>query len=493
MSVLETFLASAKKHGDRPYLMDETGVLGYQRVASSALRFAALLGGATARPHVGIMLPNVKEFGVVFYAVLAAGKTPVPLNYLLEQPELDFIYEDADLDTVITVEFFRPKVEGRVANVFFLENLAAMAKSGALDHAPGPDPAPQTQLALILYTSGSIGRPKGVMLSNANLLHNARSASEAFGLDGSERFVGVLPLFHTFAITGLLLVPMLSGISVYFFKKFVPAAVLAAIREQGLTHMLAVASMYRFLARAARRDPPPTLRVCVAGGEPLTEQTRHDFDEVFRFPLLEGYGLTEHAPIVSLSTQVAHRAGTAGPLIPGVQCRIVDDDGRDLPRGAEGEIWVRSPSVMLGYFKKPDDTRDAVTPDGWLRTGDLGRYSADGFLAITGRKKELIISSGENIAPAEIEQALVKHPAVLEAAVIGVPDESRGEVPKAFVSLQEGRRATESELRAYLEPLIAAYKLPRVFEILPDLPHGPTGKILKRKLKEMEAAKPVRA
>jgi long-chain acyl-CoA synthetase len=239
--------------------------------------------------------------------------------------------------------------------------------------------------------------------------------------------------------------------------------------------------MYRVLAAAEGDFNLSSVRFPISGGEPLPYATAEAFEKRFKVPIYEGYGQTEAAPVITLNRPGARKPGTIGPPVPGVEVAIWDDQNRVLPAGEVGEIMVRGPNVMQGYHRLPEETAKTVV-NGWLHTGDLGKFDEEGFVIITGRKKELIISAGENIYPREIEDALAQHPKVKEVAVIGIKDEVRGEVPKAFVIPREGATVDEKELRAFSRENLANYKVPKYFELVSDLPRTPTGKVLKRML-----------
>ncbi|MDQ7780360.1 MAG: AMP-binding protein [Planctomycetota bacterium] len=470
----------------------------YAALGAVAAGIARLVASTTDRQHVGMMLPGCKEFPAVFFGLGLAGRIPTPLNFLLHKDELGYIVKDSGLDTIITSEYFRPILAQLPLKLIVLEEVAPkLAAASARPAAAGTSTGPAPEVAALLYTSGTTGYPKGVMLTHENLLSNVKDCKEYVGFHEGQVFLGILPLFHSFALTCSMLVPLLSGGSVVLMKKFHPARVAEAISDMGINVLLGIASQFRALAtprhgaapdRAAKTctavgKRPHSLEICVAGGEALPEDVRVSFERAFEVPLHEGYGMTESAPVVSVNTRAASKPGTVGRPLPSVSVKIVDDAGREVAPDLDGEILVRGPNVMKGYLNQPEATRTAVCAEGWLRTGDIGRLDADGFLRITGRKKEMILSSGENIFPSEIERCLLEHPAVAECAVVGVIDTVRGEAPKAFVVLREGQKSTESELRDYARGRIAAYKVPKCVEFRTELPHGPTGKVLKKNLK----------
>ncbi|MBM4084930.1 MAG: long-chain fatty acid--CoA ligase [Planctomycetes bacterium] len=482
MTLTQRFVHACEKFGHRTAITDDTGEWSYARCAAAAQGMAALVRGSTTRPNVGILLPTCKEFVASLFGILLAGKTPVPLNVFLSGEQLGYIVKDAGLDLILTTGFFKELVTGRGAKPVYLEELPQAA--------PSSQPAPPVlgkpdDLFVILYTSGTTANPKGVMLTHANVISNMEGVIGAFGFTDKDVILGVLPLFHSFALTTSLALPMYIGAKVVYLRRFSAPKVVELIQAHKITAVLAIPSMYRVLVRVSgiEKFDLRSLRLCVAGGEPLTQDVVEAFGKHFPIPLLEGYGLTETSPVVSVNEPHRFRHGTAGRPIRDVEVKIVDDEGRALAAHCDGEVWVRGPNIMKGYLNLPKETAHAITPEGWFRTGDIGRLDPDGFLKITGRKKDLIISSGENIAPGEIEEVLSKHPAVLEVAVVGAPDKARGEVVKAFIALAEGKTATEDELRDFCRGKLAPFKIPKQFEFRPSLPRGLTGKILKRSLK----------
>jgi long-chain acyl-CoA synthetase len=291
----------------------------------------------------------------------------------------------------------------------------------------------------------------------------------------------LLPFFHTYAITGTILLPLLNGCKIVLVDRFQPAKVLGLIQEHQISVFLAIPSMYRVMAAAEGDFTLPSVRFPISGGEPLPVAVAEAFEKRFGVGICEGYGQTEAAPVVTLNVPDARKLGTIGRARPGIEVAIWNDQKQILPAGEVGEIMVRGANVMQGYHNLPEETAKTIT-NGWLHTGDLGKLDPDGFVTITGRKKDLIISAGEKIYPREIEEVLAQHPKVKEVAVIGVPDEVRGEVPKAFVIVREGMSTDDKELRSFCRDHLANYKIPKHFELVADFPRTPTGKVLKRLL-----------
>lgn len=488
--LIDALLAAGERGGGRPAVADPTRELSFGNLIRLAAVLRRQVERATARPHVGIMLPAGGGFAATFYGVLWAGRVPVPLNFLLQADELRAVVHDAELDTVFTIRHFAEPVATLPVRAVFLEDLSLRREMvwQRLRKTPPPPRVQRDDTAVLLYTSGTSGLPKGVCQTYGNLAHDVAACIAHARLSAGHRFLGVLPPFHSFGLTTLLLVPVALGASVFYLPRFQPAGVLEAIRTRRISVVLLVASMYGALlnAKGGGREDLAALSFAVSGGEALPDAVFERFGERFGVRIVQGYGMTEAAPVVSLDLPWSLRPGTVGRALPGVTVTAEDDAGRPLPPGQEGELVVRGPIVMKGYYRREAETRAVLAADGGYRTGDLGRLDADGYLTITGRKKELIIVGGENVYPREVETVLSGHPAVREAAVVGRRDAARGEVVAAFVTLRAGATATELELREFCRERLAGYKVPRRVVIADDLPRGPTGKILKRRLGEVE-------
>jgi long-chain acyl-CoA synthetase len=345
--------------------------------------------------------------------------------------------------------------------------------------------------AVILYTSGTTGRPKGAQLTHANLRKNSEVTTSTLLSAGQDDVVmGCLPLFHCFGLTCGLNASVMSGACLSLLPRFTPGAALDLIAREKVTIFEGVPTMYAAMlhdpARAAA--DVSSLRLCVSGGAALPVEVLRGFEEAFSCMILEGYGLSETSPVASFNHPDKQRkAGSIGTPIVGVEMRVVDAAGSALPTGEIGEIAIRGHNVMKGYWGKPEATAEAI-PDGWFRTGDLAKTDDDGYFFIVDRKKEMIIRGGYNVYPREIEEALYEHPAVAAAAVIGIPHESLGEEVGAAVQLKPGADASANELQAFAKARVAAYKYPRHVWLVDELPKGPTGKILRREVKPPAAA-----
>jgi long-chain acyl-CoA synthetase len=336
-----------------------------------------------------------------------------------------------------------------------------------------------------MYTSGTSGLPKGVVLTLGNIQSNVDGAIAHANLQHRHRFLGIIPLFHVFGMSAMMLAPIQLGATIVYMARFSPLAAVQAIREHGISIVMGVPSMYGAMLRLKEpmREDFKTVYMMISGGEPLPAALREAFAARFGVTLYEAYGMTEASLAIAMNTPQTHKPGSVGKPVPQMKVDIVDDDGSAVPVGQQGEILLSGPMITCGYHNLPDETAAAFPGDGFFRTGDLGSIDADGFLHITGRKKDLIIVAGEKASPREIEEVLMSHAAIAEAAVVGKRDSLRGEVVVAFAIVREGQTAEADELREHCRRAgLAQWKVPREIHIVPDLPRSPTGKVLKRAL-----------
>jgi long-chain acyl-CoA synthetase len=481
----EAFDKAVQANRSRIAVVEEDKQWTFEDLSGEIERTAAVIA-RTPGDTIGILLLNSQKYVTTLLAIWKAGKTAVPLNYLLPPQELAYIIKDSGMSALVSSQFF-----GQA-----LAAIKPLIGEGGILMADAPGFAPPASAsvnerhdpALYLYTSGTTGKPKGVILTHGNLAANVNSCQQAGEFDHRDSFLCLLPFFHTYAITGTLLLPLFNGCKIVLVDRFQPAKVLKLIQDHSISVFMAIPSMYRVLAGAELDCDVKSVRFPISGGEPLPVAIAEAFEKRFGVPICEGYGQTEAAPVITLNVPGRRRLGTVGPPLPNVEVAIWDDQNKPAPIGQVGEIMVRGANVMQGYHRLPEETAKTIT-NGWLHTGDLGKLDADGFITITGRKKDLIISAGENIYPREIEEVLVLHPKVREVAVIGVKDEVRGETPKAFVLVREGMTVDEKELRAFCRDKLAAYKVPKFFEVLADFPRTPSGKVLKRMLPTTSSSK----
>ncbi|MFX4273974.1 long-chain-fatty-acid--CoA ligase [Propionibacteriaceae bacterium Y1685] len=455
--------------------------------AAGALRKAGVEPG----DRVALILPNVPAFPVLFHGALLAGAIVVPMNPLLKAGEIKHYFTNADVKVALVWNDFVDQAtagaEGTDTQVIASGPLgpsAADLPAGELIIEPYERADDDT--AVILYTSGTTGRPKGAELTHANLNLNAeRSADVIIKMAPGDVVMGCLPLFHVFGLTCGLNAAVRSGATLTLIPRFDPAKALEVIQRDKVTIFEGVPTMYGAMLNhpSLAETDTSSLRTAVSGGSSLPGETLRKFEEVFGCTLLEGYGLSETSPVASFNMpDRPSKPGTIGIAIPGCEMKLVDSDGADVPPGdGIGEIAIRGDNVMKGYWNDPESTKTAI-PDGWFRTGDLATVDTDGFYTIVDRKKDMIIRGGFNVYPREVEEILYTHPDVLEAAVVGVPDEMMGEEIGAAVAFKEGASSSLDDVKAYVKERLAAYKYPRHVWQLDALPKGPTGKILRREV-----------
>jgi long-chain acyl-CoA synthetase len=482
---------AADIHPKRAAVRLDDLVLTYQELDERSARVAGLLAARGVEPgdRVGLLLPNVPQFPMLYYGVLRAGGVVVPMNPLLKAREIQYYLEDSG--TTLLFAWDATAAESakgaEAAGSGFVpvapasfdrllgEQAAVTSVAGRGDH----------DTAVILYTSGTTGRPKGAELTHANLRRNAAvSATTLFGLGPDDVVMGCLPLFHSFGQTCGLNAAVGSGACLTLLPRFDPGRALEVIQRDRVTVFEGVPTMYVALLHHPRRGEfdVGSLRLCVSGGAALPGEVLRGFEDSFGCVILEGYGLSETSPVASFNHPDRERKpGSIGTPIQGVELRLVDPLGEDVLTGEVGEIAIRGHNLMRGYWGREEATREAI-PDGWFRSGDLARQDQDGYFFIVDRKKDLIIRGGYNVYPREVEEVLYEHPAVAEAAVVGVPHPTHGEEVGAAVVLKPGVEATPAELRAFCQERIAAYKYPRHVWLEAALPKTATGKLLRREV-----------
>ncbi|MES9593225.1 long-chain fatty acid--CoA ligase [Streptomyces sp. NPDC094045] len=495
LSVATVLGESARRHPDRVAVVDSGARTGYRELWAGALRCAGALRASGVRPgdRVAVLLPNSVDFVYAYYGALAAGATVVPVHGLLVADEVAYVLRHSGAVALIGGGPMWPVAE-EAARATGVRAVHGLPTGG--EPLPVPEPAAPDDIAVILYTSGTTGRPKGALLTHLNVVMNASViAHDLLGLDVDDVVLGCLPLFHTYGQTCAMNATLRAGATLVLMPRFSGAGALELLAAEGVSVFMGVPTMYHALVEAAalgaaaRDDTAPrlTLRAAVSGGAALPVAVLERFEETFATQVLEGYGLTETSPVATFNQpQLGRRPGTVGHPVWGVEVGVADAAVEDavvlLPDGGVGEVVVRGHNVFAGYLDDPAATAAALV-DGWFRTGDLGVLDEDGFLSIVDRKKDLVIRGGFNIYPREVEEVLVRHPAVSEVAVIGVPDEVRGEEICAVVVVRAGAEAvTERELIAWSRERLGRHKYPRIVRFTESLPLGPTGKVLKRAL-----------
>jgi long-chain acyl-CoA synthetase len=483
---------SAAKFPERIAIRLDDAAVPYAALEAGSQRVAGMLKSMGVEPgdRVGIMLPNTPHFPLAYYGALRLGAIVVPMNPLLSKREVAFYLENSGAKLLLAWHGFAESAQGGAeqvegAEVLLIEPEDIAKRVGAAEpivevaHKDGDD------TAVVLYTSGTTGHPKGAELTHHSIGSNVQACLPLYKPTEDDVLFGGLPFFHVFGQTCTLNVAVAAGAQVTLLPRFDPTTALEIIQRDKVTVFMGVPTMHGAVLHHPKRADFDTssLRLFVSGGSALPVEVLRGVEKEFGAPILEGYGLSETSPVASFSRmELEKKAGSIGVAIDGVQLRVVDDAGAEVATGEVGELQVKGPNVMKGYWKNPEATKAAISADGWFSTGDMAKKDEDDFYFIVDRKKDLIIRGGYNVYPREVEEVLYEHPAVAEAAVIGIKHEELGEEVAAAVSLKSGAQVTADELRDFVKEQVAAYKYPRHVWIVDELPKGPTGKILKREI-----------
>jgi len=498
-SLVEAFRRAAERFGAAPAVLSPESVIDFATFGDRSDRVAAWLAerGIDKGDRVALYSPNCAEFALAYAGILKAGAVVVPINLLLNPGEIVFVLQDVGAKALIFHRDLTETATRLVRDAAALRFAITMGPGAGRTQGweevlacrspcPSIDFDAQQDLAAILYTSGTSGRPKGAMLTHGNLLANTASIREAMcWRPGEDIVLVVLPMFHAFAATVGMLTPLTVGCAFVPVPKFDPDRVAGAIHATQATIFLGVPSMFSLLLKLKEDRVPllDSLRFCVSGGAALPVEVLAQFEMKFGKPIYEGDGPTECSPVTCVNPIGGlAKPGTVGLPLPGVEMKIVDEQGKDLPVGEVGEIAVRGANVFKGYWKQPEATAASFSGE-WFLTGDLGLCDRDGYFSIVDRKKDLIIVNGMNVYPRVIEEVLYRFPAIREAAVVGEPNKLHGEIPVAFVALHEPGSTTPAEIRAWCREHLGRHEVPRAVTILPSLPRNAAGKILKRELR----------
>jgi len=470
--------------------------ISYAQLDQMVLSYASYLKkiGVQVGEKVILSCMNSPEFIYSYMGTIRNGAIIVPINLMLTMEEISYIVKDSEADLMIIqpvilqkTKLSKEAIENALGiKVIVLDDelkkcISEVSTDGFEDFSD------ENAISTFLYTSGTTGKQKAAMLTHKNLVLNAEQCYIALTSRPDDIYMCVLPALHVFAFTACILMPLWSGATVTILESFQPKEVIEVLLTGDITIFMGVPTMYVVLLEAGKKNITfPKLRLAVSGGASLPVEIYRQAREIMKLPIVEGYGLTEASPAVAFNPPSAQKEGSIGLPIPYIECKIVDKNDAELPAGEIGELAVRGENVMEGYFKQPEETEKTLL-NGWLHTGDLAKMDEDGYIFIVDRKKDLVVVAGMNVYPREVEEVIYQYPKVLEAAVIGVQDNLRGEYVKAFVVLKEGETCTSKELRLYLQERLAGYKLPRVIEFVQSLPKNGTGKIMKRFLKEQEA------
>jgi len=492
MNITSAFAAALEANADKTALFWGDREFSYRELREQARLVALHLHrqfNVRKGDRVGVWLKNCPEFIPVLLGVLEAGAVFVPINNFFKSDEVGFILADAGIDVLVTdadlsTHFKALAVNRPCLRLFRIEEIqTGPGLEGNL--VTGEAAAEESDLAVLIYTSGTTGRPKGAMLSHGNLLHNVESCRIILRVVNFDRFVVLLPMFHSYMLTVGILLPTLVGGSIVLVKSVHPVRnVLQEIIQREATVLPAIPQFYRSMVGASLPGPLP-LRLCVSGAAPLPVTILEEFEAKFHIPLIEGYGLSEASPVVTKNPlDGTRRPGSIGLPIPNIEVSIQDEAGTLLGPEEIGEVCVRGGNVMLGYWNQPEETAKAFRGD-WLLTGDIGYRDTGGYYFITDRKTDMFLVNGINVYPREIEEVLYTFPNVHEAAVVARADDKRGEAPIAFVSPQAGAALDSAAILRFCRERLADYKLPREVRVMQSLPRTATGKIAKLELKKL--------
>lgn len=504
LNLAHFFELAAETHRDRPAVLLDDYRFTYGEVNAFVKRIANVLRdlGIEKGDKVAVMLPNTPHFPMVYFGILTLGATVVPINVLLRSNEIAYLLEDSDSKVFIVWRTFYEEAERAFQETEACHHMLVVSTPTDLEpprvggllapllfEAPAECDLVETMpddTAVILYTSGTTGHPKGAELTHFNLFFNAYYAKERIVRSTPDDVVlAVLPLFHSFGQTCIMNATFMAGASMTLVPQFDTDRVMNVIQRDKVTLLALVPTMFHFILNHANTDhfDFSSVRMAISGGSALPWEVLTRFKERFGVQILEGYGLTETSPVATFNTtDKPCKPGSIGHPIWGCEMRIMREDGSFAGPNEVGEVVIRGHNVMKGYYKKPLVTEETIV-NGWLHTGDIGKVDEEGYFYIVDRVKDVIIRGGMNVYPREIEEVLHGHPSILEAAVVGVPDELRGEEVKAYLVLREGHSLSGKDIQAYCLERMAKYKCPKEIEIISALPKGPTGKVLKRELR----------
>ncbi|MBG9589667.1 fatty acid--CoA ligase family protein [Cytobacillus firmus] len=511
MNLTEQLHETAIKMGDKTayYFMDQSST--YAELDGAVTKFADGLSklGVKKGDHIALLLGNSPHFVIGLHGALRLGATVIPINPIYTPDEIGYIVNNGDVKAVVTLDLLVPLIEKmhqalpKVENYIIcdtpqgqaseqdLSALSAFSKMKSFTQLialgdigfKGPE-LEEDDTAVILYTSGTTGKPKGAMLTHKNLYSNAKDVSDYLHMNENDRVITTLPMFHVFCLTVALNAPLMNGATILIDPKFSPKEIFRLAKKYEPTVFAGVPTMYNFLLQYEDGNPEDlkSLRLCISGGAAMPVALLHGFEKKFNVIVSEGYGLSEASPVTCFNPlDKPRKAGSIGQSIMNVENKVVNELGEEVSVGEVGELIVRGPNVMKGYYKLPEETA-ATIRDGWLYTGDLAKRDEEGYFYIVDRKKDLILVGGYNVYPREVEEVLYNHREVVEAAVLGVPDPNLGETVKCYV-VTNNPQLTEELLLVYCAEHLARYKVPSSIEFLEELPKNTTGKILRRALK----------
>lgn len=490
----------AKMFPDHPGIIFEGEKITYGELEKKAGQIGQALKtmGVRKGDRVGIHLPNIPEFVMAYFGILKVGATVVPINVMMKRDEIRYVLSNSGARYCFTWKDFLPEVLPAVKEISGFQKMIIVGGEGNGDGvalASMMDPSQPTlktgevlseeDLAVIFYTSGTTGKPKGAMLTHGNMVSNALATAETYQYCHDDIIISAMPMFHAAGQTNVMTAAFSQGATVVLLPRFSPEKVFEALTRERATVYIGVPTMYFQILYHPESDKfaQNNLRLCLVGAASMPEKILKEFGDKFKVPISEGYGLSEAAPVVSHNpVDGIKKPLSIGVPIPGVEMKIFGEDDRELGPGEIGELVIRGPNVMRGYLNRPEETEETLR-GGWLHTGDMAYRDEEGYFFIVDRKKEMILTGGFNIYPREVEEVLFTYPKIAEVAVAGIPDLEKGEIAKAFVVLKQGETATQQEILEFCRSRMAVYKAPREVEFLKVLPRNASGKVLKRVLR----------
>ncbi|WP_088040915.1 long-chain fatty acid--CoA ligase [Bacillus sp. EAC] len=461
----------------------------YEQLLSSINDIAEILVGNEVQKgdKVALLLGNSPEFIQSYLAVLKLGAIVIPLNPAFTESEISYILNDSSTKLVITTSSQKEKLVNVQKEIKSLKKyllINELQQMNRINNHTQNVVYEENDPAVILYTSGTTGHPKGAVLSHSNLIENAKDFSKMIELNETDRMIAVLPMFHSFCLTLCVNMILLNGATIIIIPKFHPTELVEIIRKERATLMAAVPTIYNYLNQinTASSEDFKSMRACISGGASIPIELLQSIQKKYNLLIVEGYGLSETAPVLTFNPyRGICKPGSVGIDLPSVETKIFDENGHEVERGTVGEVVATGPNIMSGYLNKLEETEKAFV-NGWFKTGDLGKKDEDGYLFLLDRKKDVIITNGYNVYPREIEERLYQYPKVIEAAVVGKPDELVGESVCAYLIVSDDT-VTEADLIEFCKKELIHYKVPKQIHFVKELPKNSTGKILKRKLR----------
>jgi long-chain acyl-CoA synthetase len=497
LNLFRAFKDATIKFPDKTALIYGSHHISYKRLLDAVERLANSLSklGICDGDRMGIMLPNIPQFVISYFALLKLGVWIIPINTMFKEEEIRYLLEDSEAKGIIAVDQYATQVQKAVQTlefchvvIFLGDNIPNWARSLTTLIASSDPMLEDIEIeanntAVVLYTAGTTGRPKGAVLSHRNILTQVESIRHALVLESNDILLCVLPLFHSFGQMAAMNTSLVVGSTTVVLSKFVPQEVIKSLAEDSISIFLGLPIMFHALSQLdVDKNDFPQLKFCISSGGPLTDRLRSNFEAKFGKPILQGYGLTEAGPLLAVQRlEHPRKPNSVGFPTYGMQVRIVDDSNNEVQLNDVGEVVVHGQNVTQGYLNRPETSKE-VLKDGWFKTGDLGKFDEDGYLYIVDRKKNVILKGGFNVYPREVESILSAHPKVKQCSVVGVKDEIQNEEVKALVLLKQGETLTKDELLNYCRERLAVYKCPKYIEFVKALPQSSTYKILKSEI-----------